>query len=198
MRQLTIHILFSVILCSGSFLPGSALAQKGKTSHVRDTIPVSDSIMMKLHSPRKATLYSVILPGLGQIYNRKYWKLPIIYAGFGVMGYFIYFNTDNYLTYKSAYIESVNGDLNGNYASLVNKYSASELLSATEYYRRNLEISILITTVWYILNIVDAAVDAHLYTYNVTDNLSLRITPDLLPPARAFRIQPGIKLSLRF
>ena len=170
-------------------------------SQIPDTIdiPIADSVLIKRHSPTKATLYSTVLPGLGQIYNRKWWKVPIIYAGFGVMTYFIYSNTDEYLVYRSAYIEKVNGNTNGNYAGLVAKYSEDELLSSTEYYRRNLELSILITAVWYILNIIDATVDAHLYTYDINDNLSFKVSPGLLPPAtNSFKIQPGIKLSLRF
>ena len=162
-------------------------------------IPLADSVLIKRHSPTKATLYSTVLPGLGQIYNHKWWKVPIIYAGFGVMTYFIYSNTDEYLTYRSAYIEKVNGNTNGNYANLVSKYSEEDLLSTAEYYRRNLEFSILLTAVWYILNIIDAAVDAHLYTYDINKNLSFKVSPGLLPPAtNSFKIQPGIKLSLRF
>ncbi len=162
-------------------------------------IPIADSALIKKHSPTKATLYSTALPGLGQIYNRKWWKVPIIYAGFGVMTYFIWSNTDEYLIYRSAYIEKVNGNTNGNYANLVSKYSEEELLSTTEYYRRNLELSILITAVWYVLNIIDATVDAHLYTYDINENLSLKVSPGLLPPTtESFRIQPGIKLTLKF
>ncbi len=178
---------------SGIWFIDSAKAQ-AKT----DSVPIADSILTKKHNPRKATIYSTLVPGLGQIYNRKYWKLPILYAGFGVMGYFIYTNTDSYLDYRCAYIERINGNYNGNYSELVNKYNESELLSAAEYYRRNLEISVLITALWYVLNIIDATVDAHLYTYNINENLSLRVTPDLLPPATAFRVQPGIKVSFRF
>ena len=162
-------------------------------------IPIADSVLTRKHSPTKATLYSTALPGLGQIYNRKWWKVPIIYAGFGVMTYFIWSNTDEYLIYRSAYIEKVNGNTNGNYAVLVAKYSEEELLSTTEYYRRNLELSILITAVWYVLNIIDATVDAHLYTYDINENLSLKVSPGLLPPAtESFQIQPGIKLTLKF
>ena len=154
---------------------------------------------MKKHNPTKATIYSAVLPGLGQIYNRKWWKVPIIYAGFGVMTYFIVTNTDEYLNYRCAYIEKLNGNTNGNYADLVARYSEEELLSASEYYRRNMELSILITAVWYILNIIDATVDAHLYTYDINENLSLKVSPGLLPPAtNSFQIQPGIKLSLKF
>lgn len=194
--SIKILLLFSLFL--GFRLHEPLAAQTvAETNPVTETNPVADSTLMKMHSPHKATLYSLV-PGLGQIYNRKYWKLPILYAGFGVMGYFIWTNTDSYLEYRSAYVESINGNFGGNYAGLVNKYSSDELLSAADYYRRNLEISILITTLWYVLSIIDATVDAHLYTYNINENLSLRVAPDLLPPANAFRVQPGIKLSLRF
>jgi len=192
-RRPSVQILLVLCMFSGIWYTGSVTAQT-----TQDTIPLADSVLMKEHSPRKATLYSTLVPGLGQIYNRKYWKLPIIYVGFGVMTYFIVTNTDSYLDYRCAYIESVNGNYNGNYSELVNKYSESELLSATEYYRRNLEISILVTALIYVLNIIDATVDAHLYTYNINENLSLRLAPDLLPPANSFRIQPGLKLCLRF
>jgi hypothetical protein len=178
------------------FLPNSRI-------HAQDTIRMApgetpDSIMEKKHSPTKATLMSTCLPGLGQIYNKKYWKVPIIYAGFGVLTYFIVFNTNYYITYKCAYIESSNGDSAGNYSDLVNKYTKEDLLSAREYYRRNLEISILLTTVWYALNIIDAAVDAHLYTFNISKDLSMRFHPVILQPAGINTVYSGVGLSLRF
>jgi hypothetical protein len=161
--------------------------------------PVPDSVLEKRHSPTKATIMSMCLPGLGQIYNKKYWKVPIIYAGFGVLTYLIVFNTDNYLTYKSAYIESFNGDSTGNYSSIVKKYPKESILSAREYYRRNLEITIIFTAILYALNIVDAAVDAHLFTYDIKKDLSLRIEPALIPPAAQIRTySSGVKLSLKF
>ncbi|MGA3014883.1 MAG: DUF5683 domain-containing protein, partial [Bacteroidales bacterium] len=144
---------------------------------------IPDSILEKQHSPKKATLMSLCLPGLGQIYNKKYWKVPIIYAGFGILSYLIVFNTNYYLTYKSAYIESFNGDSSGSYSDIVRKYPASSILSAREYYRRNLEISIIFTAVLYILNITDAAVDANLFTYDIKKDLSFKVEPTLIPPA---------------
>jgi hypothetical protein len=161
-------------------------------------IELPDSIREKEHSPTKATIMSTVLPGLGQAYNKKYWKIPIVYAGFGVLGYFIYFNADQYMTYKCAHIESSNGALNGNYSALVQRYTTEELLSAREYYRRNLEISCLLTAVWYALNILDATVDAHLYTYNITDRLTMNIRPDVVPTPYTYRPAPGIRLSFRF
>lgn len=184
-----ILIMFSVLIFSS--LP--AVSQN-------DTIynETPDSIMEKRHSPTKATIMSACLPGLGQIYNKKVWKVPIIYAGFGVFCYFIYTNTDEYLNYKCAYIESSNGDMNGSYSDLVKKYSKDELLSAREYYRRNLEISCLLTAVWYALNILDATVDAHLYTFNISDKLTLRVEPAFQPTGISFKPATGIRISLHF
>lgn len=156
-----------------------------------------DSLLEKQHSPTRATIYSAVLPGLGQIYNRKYWKVPVIYAGIGVLTYFIVTNTENYMDYRCAYIEKVNGATNGNYSDLVNKYSQENLLSAAEYYRRNLEISILLSALWYIMNILDATVDAHLYTYNISKDLSLRAGPALLQDGPAGKFQPGLQLTFK-
>jgi len=177
------------------FLLGStAMAQKTTPNQ-----PVPDSILEKQHSPTKATIMSLCLPGLGQIYNKKYWKVPIIYAGLGVFTYLIVFNTNYYLTFKSAYIESLNGDSTGNYSDIVRKYSKESILSTMEYYRRNLEITIIFTAIWYILNIVDAAVDAHLFTFDIKNDLSLRIEPALIPPAGQYRnYSSGVKLCLKF
>ena len=178
-----------IIFCFTGEVKAQSLGLKGS---------IPDSIMEKKHSPRKASIMSALLPGLGQVYNKKYWKVPIIYAGFGVMTYFIVTNTSEYLNYKCAYIEKSNGDTAGNYSDLVNKYSADNLLSAREYYRRNAEISILLTALWYILNIVDASVDAHLFTYNISKDLSLKFEPVILPPSYGKNYMSGIKLSLRF
>ncbi|MEI7981952.1 MAG: DUF5683 domain-containing protein [Bacteroidota bacterium] len=157
-----------------------------------------DSIMEKRHSPTKATIMSACLPGLGQVYNKKYWKVPIVYAGIGVLTYFIYTNADEYMNYKCAYIESSYGNLNGNYSDLVNKYSKDELLSSREFYRRNLEISCLLTAVWYALNILDATVDAHLYTFNISEKLTLRIEPTMQPTGISLKPATGIRISLHF
>ena len=88
--------------------------------------------------------------------------------------------------------------MNGSYSDLVQKYSSDELLSAREYYRRNLEISILLSAVWYALNILDATVDAHLYTFNISDNLSMDVKPALLPSGRIDMPAGGVKLCLHF
>ncbi len=170
-------------------------------SHAQENngfLELPDSIREKEHSPTKATLMSVCLPGLGQIYNKKYWKVPVIYVGFGVMGYFIYTNANEYLTFKCAYIESSYGNTNGSYSDLVNRYSQEDLLSAREYYRRNLEISCLLTVLWYGLNILDATVDAHLFTFNISDKLSFRVEPQVMGSGFAHQSSAGIKIKFKF
>lgn len=186
-------LLLPLLLVTLLALPPGARAQNAATP-----VEVPDSVKAKEHSPTKATIFSACLPGLGQAYNRKYWKIPVIYAGFGVMTYFIVTNTSNYIDYKCAYIESANGLKNGSYAYLVQRYTTDELQSGREYYRRNLEISILLTAVWYALNILDATVDAHLYTFNISDNLSMRVEPALLGTGVSQHPAGGLKLSLKF
>jgi len=188
-RVLFFFILVSLFL----FQLNDTAAQK---STFKTILP--DSLFEKQHSPTKAAIMSACLPGLGQIYNKKYWKVPIVYAGLGVLGYFIVSNSQEYSKYKGAYIASVNNDTIGAYQDLVKKYTAEDLLGAREYYRRNLEISCLLTGLWYILNIVDAAVDAHLFTYNISKDLSLKVDPVLMDPGISRNVTSGIRLSLRF
>jgi hypothetical protein len=154
--------------------------------------------MEKRHSPTSATIMSALLPGLGQIYNKKYWKVPIIYAGFGILTYFIVSNAQEYNIYKGAYIEKVDSIFHGKYADLVGKYTATDLLSGREYYRRNLEISCLFTGLLYVLNIIDAVVDAHLYSYNINKDLSLHAEPVIMGPVYNQKFSSGIKISLKF
>jgi hypothetical protein len=173
-----------------------AIEGNAQVTKFESTIP--DSVMEKEHSPTKATVMSALLPGLGQIYNRKYWKVPIIWAGFGVFTYFIVTNSQQYIIYKGAYIESVDSIQNGKYSDLVSKYSSTDLLNGREYYRRNLEITCILTAVWYLLNIIDATVDAHLFTYNISKDLSLKLEPVVTGPVYNLRGSTGIRLSLKF
>jgi len=184
----------SFIILTAFLLVTTGMAQKIQPKQV-----IPDSILEKQHSPTKATIMSLCLPGLGQIYNKKYWKVPIIYAGFGLLTYLIVFNTNYYLTYKCAYIESFNGDSSGNYSDIVRKYPQESILSAREYYRRNLELSIIFTAVLYVLNITDAAVDAHMFTYDINKDISFNVDPTLIPPSPQVRgYSSGVKLCFNF
>lgn len=159
----------------------------------------------KLTRPAKAAIMSACLPGLGQIYNRKWWKVPIVYAGLGGLGYFSYRNFSEYRSYLHAY-EYKTGDLPEGVTltdyetQLANRYAESQLQTYKESYRRNFELFTILTTVWYGLNIVDAVVDGHLYNYDISDDLSINVDP-YLRPMETFAPMPQyaqVGLSFKF
>ena len=128
-----------------------------------------------IKSPRKAAILSSTLPGLGQIYNKKYWKVPIIYAGLLTSAYYINDNNIQYKRYKNAYLKRL--DNNPDNDDFVGEYSSGDLLILKDFYRRNREISILCFVGTYIINVLDASVDAHLFDYDISEDISLQITP---------------------
>jgi hypothetical protein len=147
------------------------------------------------HSPRKATIYSAVLPGLGQAYNKKYWKIPLVYAGFGAIGYFIKWNNDNYQLFRIGYIHltdtipetqdylKIEAVRRNNY-DLENPNQFNNLKTALsrqqDYYRRNRDLLIISMVAFYGLNIIDASVDAHLFDFDISDDLSLNWQPSMM------------------
>ena len=130
-------------------------------------------------NPRRATLLSAVAPSLGQAYNKKYWKMPIVYAGLGTAGFFFFNNRKYYNEFKAAYIQDVNigdGDVSKYYDL---GYTKSDIQSSAEQYQTWMEYSAVAFIAVYVLQIVDASVDAHLYYFDVSDDLSLNVTPTL-------------------
>ena len=125
--------------------------------------------------PSKATFYSAVLPGLGQAYNKKYWKIPVVYGALATGIYFYNQNDQDYNRYRNAYKRRLAGFTddefygNGQYPAISN----DGLIRAQKTLKRNKELSILVTVGLYILNIIDANVDAHLLQYNLDENLTL-------------------------
>ncbi|MFH0893084.1 MAG: DUF5683 domain-containing protein [Bacteroidota bacterium] len=168
----------------------------------QDTIIVkSDSVLAKdtiKHSPRKATIMSALLPGLGQIYNRKYWKVPVIYAALAVDGYFFISNRNNYVDYWRAYKDRTD-TLSSTVDPYVGIYDNDQLMQMKNYWRKYMEMSVIIGAAIYLINIVDAAVDAHLYDFDVSDDLSMNIRPAVFYTGmRTQSMAPGLSLTLRF
>ena len=128
-----------------------------------------------IQSPRKAAILSSTLPGLGQIYNKKYWKIPIIYAGLLTSAYYINDNNVQYKLYKDAYLKRL--DNNPDNDDFVGEYSSGDLLILKDFYRRNREVSILCFVGTYIINVLDASVDAHPFDYDISEDISLQMTP---------------------
>lgn len=122
-------------------------------------------------APSKAAFYSAVLPGLGQAYNKKYWKIPIVYAGLGIGLYFYFDNGKEYDRYRDAYKRRLAGFTDDEFFGTIN---TDGLIEAQKTLQRNQEISLLVTIGMYVLNIIDANVDAHLLQFNVDDNLSLK------------------------
>ena len=149
----------------------------------------------KTHSPSKAVLYSAILPGAGQAYNKKYWKIPIIYAGIGVLVYAIDFNQKNYSTFKDAFIVRTDGDSSttDNYP----RFTDDNLKTLFQYYRRNRDLSYILISTLYVLNILDAYVDAELFYFDVSDKLSLRSSPFIMHSLAGDKIG-GLSFTLIF
>lgn len=127
------------------------------------------------HSPTKAIMYALALPGLGQAYNKKYYKIPIVYAALGGVGYLIYFNNREYLQASNDYALDQT-DINERYL---------------RYWRRNLELSYIGLVAVYALQTIDAYVDAQLFYWDVSEDLSLRLQPSLEP----VMISPGLPVS---
>jgi hypothetical protein len=151
------------------------------------------------HSVGRAAIYSAVLPGLGQAYNRKYWKIPIIYAGFTVLGYFVVTNDKEYDDFKEAYVYVANGDTTPTDNPYVTKYTKDQLNETMQYYRRNRDLSIIIGALWYTLNILEAYVDAHFFDYDISEDLTLRVSPAAVSsPFKPVQAAPGIRLTLKF
>lgn len=168
----------------------------------QDTVKISkttsDTTLVTKHSPKRAAVYALVLPGLGQAYNHKYWKIPIVYAGFGTMVYFIKFNRDNFRQFRDAYSFVLDGSTGDPPNNLVYRYAQSQLKEGREYYLRNLEVSYIATGAWYILQALDAVVDAHFFDYDVTEDLSLHLSPWTPPAVAGIKPAGGFSLTMRF
>jgi len=142
------------------------------------------------HSPRKATIYSAVFPGLGQIYNKKYWKLPLIYGGFVALIYSINWNNNYYQKYKTAYSDIIDSDpTTKSYENLniegvwdftddseVEQFT-TRLSSAKEASLRYRNLCIIGTIALYAANILDASVDANFFNFDIGEDLTINWTP---------------------
>ncbi len=146
---------------------------------------------------------SAILPGLGQAYNKKYWKMPIVYAALGGSIYGISFNNSKYQLYKNAYLLRIDGDPNtvddfDPSAGGAEVYTEGQLRTLQDYYRNNRDLSVIVTAVVYAVNILDAYVDAHLFYFDVSDDLSARWMPQKIYDPSQRKSYPGLQLTLEF
>ena len=183
MRALLLPCCLAVALTAG--------AQSDSAITLADTARVLT--WKERHKPGRATLYSALLPGAGQVYNRKHWKVPIVAAAFGVSTYFLIENTRQYNRYKNAYVALVDNDPN-TVDEFNGEFSSAAVRDVADTYRRWLDMSYLAIGLVYVLNIVDATVDAHFVRFDVGEDLSMELRPSLPIAAQGAL---GVTLQLR-
>ena len=152
-----------------------------------DSLPLDQTLR-----PKKATLLAAVLPGSGQIYNKKYWKAPIVWGGMALCVYFISDNTKNYNTYSTAYIAELDGDPNTVNST---EFNVVQLDQLQETYRRWRDLSYVSLAAVYLLQMLDANVDAHLFYFDVNEDLSMHLTPWLNPNMSR---SAGLSLNFNF
>ncbi|WP_420147462.1 DUF5683 domain-containing protein [Spirosoma sp.] len=170
-----------------------------------DTVSVSSKQETKIHKivPKKATIRSLIVPGLGQIYNRQYWKLPFIYGGLAGAVFAFQLNQRNYQKFEAGYREAYNQpEVDPIYRVKVayvdgRKLSVTQLQQASNQYHQWRDLTIILTAAGWALNAVEANVAAHMKTFDLTDDISMKVHPNLLPmPGPG--IIPGVRIAFTF
>lgn len=193
------HILFVVLFYLCTCLP--AMSQK---TGVYQQTEVPDTIYSYTHSPVRAAMYSAVLPGMGQVYNTKYWKVPIIYAGFGVITYFVLDFDYRYKLFRSAYADLLKGVINEefqkeySYFNFESSLAQQNLERNMNRFRRFRDLNIIIGAGLYLLNILDANVDGHFRNYDISKDLSLKIKPDIINKSWSDKTIFGLTCQLRF
>jgi hypothetical protein len=179
MLRITLFILLS--------LPSVAFAQKLRmlkdtTRGAEDTViivrrgkVITPEQYAARYVPRKALLYSAVFPGMGQVYNKKYWKLPIVYGGFYMLTYVAFQYNDLYNQYKEELFAVVRDPA---YVP-PSGYTEQQLRSVTEFYRRQRDFFLILDGMWYLLQLVDAHVDAHLRDFDLNPQLKVSLGPSL-------------------
>jgi hypothetical protein len=185
------------ILLSLFFFSGKSTAQISKSSNAAEQINIADTSnkkKVKKFDPRIATKRSALIPGWGQIYNKKYWKLPLVYGGLGITAGVFQYNVKNYKLLRLAYMYKID-TISTNDALIDPRFknlSANALRSYRTAFRQNVDYTVLFFIAFWGLNVVDATVDGHLKQFDVNDNLSLQLKQGYSPMANT----TGISLVL--
>ena len=142
-------------------------------------------------NPKKAGLFSAILPGLGQVYNRQYWKVPVVYVGIAIAGYYINNNLTKYRSYRQAYINRIN---NPNYVDqYTGIYDPSQLQQLQNDASKYLDLSVLFTGIGFMVQVVDAITSAHLKNFDISRDISMHVTPVIFPQGAGLGLVMNLK-----
>lgn len=191
-------LLCLCVITSFRSVAGNPFELKGSSILIKDsTFKLTNDINREA---RKATLMSAILPGLGQIYNRKYWKVPVIYAAAGGLGYFFVVNNKQYKNYQQALTYRFDDDVSTEDA--YPQYDDANLVVLKKKYKKRRDLCGIGVGAVYLLNIIDANVDAHLRGFDekINEKLSLSIKPcaNVLTTFQQPVYYSGLKIKLRF
>ncbi len=192
MKHLKQILTVTIMLCMSLFAYSQEMASE-KPSRVK----AADSTRVSQHSPTIAMLWSII-PGGGQIYNKKYWKVPIVYGLLEASGYFLTKYASDMMLYRREFINRRDGNIDKLIPGLADTPDEN-ILALKQTSQRNMEICIAATAIIYTLNFIDAMVDAHLYYFDVSDDLSLQWSPMVMPNPvnKAPSYGVGIVMSLK-
>ncbi len=162
----------------------------------RDTVKLNTYALR--YQPGKALMYAAVFPGLGQAYTKKYWKIPIVYGALGFTGYYAKFYQDGYLQYRSELFYNLENGLESSNAINPNTgFTTSQLRTIVDRYRRERDFMLLMVLGVYVLQMIDAHVDAHLKEFDLNPNLHVRFEPTFSQDMLTGR-SGGLSVKLRF
>lgn len=200
MKFLFYILVFVSCFASAQAQRTDTLTARGNAVVLKDTSKKTTADTIKKiipHNPKLATKRSALIPGWGQAYNKKYWKIPIVWGALGTcVGFFIY-NKNEYVAARDAYRNFSDGDATNNFQikpkflPLAN--DPSSLIQYRNAVRQNVDYSVIAFLICWGLNVVDATVDGHLKEFNVNENLSMRVNPSYIPQTR----QTGVSVVMR-
>lgn len=183
LRLLIVSVLSTVFVVSVSSQETTVSVNSGSETDLKTNKSQKKDSIQVVNHPKKAAIRSAILPGLGQIYNKKYWKLPIVYGALGTAGGVFVYNLTNYKDLKQAYTGKFNARVFNDSTEYFKikpsllPLSEESLRFNRDQFRRNLDYTVLVFVLLWGLNVVDAAVDAHLKSFDISPDLSLMIKP---------------------
>jgi hypothetical protein len=185
-------VVFSFLLLSGYAQEEEVMSDSVVTvmePAEQDTFEIEN--YSRRYNPRKALLFSAVVPGLGQVYNKRYWKVPIVYGGLILGAYVVNTYQNQYLEYKADLFRQ----LNGNESEL--GYNEEQLRSIINRTRRQRDYFSIITVIWYMLQIMDAHVDSHLKEFELNPQLQVKVEP-MVESNQLIGRNSGLSLKLKF
>jgi hypothetical protein len=195
MRILSLILIFflSITIVNGQEIQptDSTLLTLGDGTEEIETFQTQDTT----HSPRLAALYSAIVPGMGQFYNEKYWKIPLVYALGAFAASQIKSNHQNYLLFRNVYFNILNGNTE-EIQEYLTRFNEDGAQRQVDRFKRDRDYWIILAGVFYVLNIVDATVDAHLREFNINEDLSLKVRPSIQSSPYS-NMHAGLSLNFR-